>query len=543
MNSDNSAKDELCELSKRVKDRLEKNRFPFLHILVQNIMDFHFVKVFAEKDKTSYQILENDITSYPAILYSMKGLITYGHGLPLVHRDKHYPKTVFDYIFEFNTSKMIDRIIDIYNDGQIDILKTDINTFFCKRKYDIFYEIFDVWDALEYIKPAFEILTQSQLLLEQMSIVVHKFDQHWIQYSPNDDIDEYFLERANQYVDSFDETSFFSDDTIFDGITFKEIKEVLTVIVMMCFRNINYAYVSKRKYPNLHLVDLLPLSVQIITLIKNINLAFDIDANKVDQFMRILLVDLAEDNNFTEPLKYPILLKVSDDFVLVTASSILTNPFPSLFQMLQSRCTKDWSKAILMREKIFRDKLYDIFNDTQFMKINQPIKISKNNMIITDIDALIFDKKHKVLALFQLKWNEEFSNSMRARKSKMKNYKNEGNTWVERVSGIIDNSNVEYLSKTFGIKKSDLQHCSKYLFVIGMYANEFTTDIEYDSRACWLSFSRIKLIKKFVDDNSVNDKLTAIVRYQNELRTEMKNTQLNFAEQKFVIDNYTIIFN
>lgn len=210
--------------------------------------------------------------------------------------------------------------------------------------------------------------------------------------------------------------------------------------------------------------------------------------------------------------------------------------------MLQIRCTKDWSKAILKREEIFRDKLYDIFNENYFVKIKKPIKIRKDNLIVTDIDAVIFDKHHGILAMFQLKWNGEYSNSMKARRSRIQNYLNESNIWVDRVTNIIDNTDDEALSRLFGIKKIELNQCTKFLFVIGMFANEFTTEIEYDSRACWLSFSRIKLLKKLVDDEAISDKLTAIVSYQNELRKEMKKTQFNFAEQKFVIDDYTIIF-
>lgn len=261
LNSDSSSKDELCILSRRIKERLGSNRITFLHIVVQNIIDFNFVKVFVEKDEANYQILENDLNSYPAILYAMRGLTTSGYGLPLVHRDKHYLKPVFDYIFEFNTIRTIDRIIDLYNEGLIDILKTGGNTFLCKRKYDNFYEIYDVWDALKIPKPVFEILTINQTILSLMNNSAHRYDQHWMQYLPNDVIDEYFLEQADRYINSFDEISFFKDESMFDSVTYKEIKEILIVIAMMCFRNINYAYVTANKYRSLNLIDLLPLNV------------------------------------------------------------------------------------------------------------------------------------------------------------------------------------------------------------------------------------------------------------------------------------------
>lgn len=58
------------------------------------------------------------------------------------------------------------------------------------------------------------------------------------------------------------------------------------------------------------------------------------------------------------------------------------------------------------REAVFRTQLYTVFDDPRFSCVQHPVIIKEKNKTLTDIDAVVIDKKTGEIALFQLKWQD-----------------------------------------------------------------------------------------------------------------------------------------
>lgn len=147
-----------------------------------------------------------------------------------------------------------------------------------------------------------------------------------------------------------------------------------------------------------------------------------------------------------------------------------------------------------------------------------------------------------MLAFFQLKWNEPFGISLTARESRMKNYLYPSNQWVNQVNQWLSNVEDSDLSRILGIKKHKLIGSKKLLFVVGKYANEFTSDFEYNKQACWISFPMLKKLMAQLNEINIDNPLQEIYNFMPIFREEAKKSKFNFSETTYKIEDYTIIF-
>lgn len=534
--------EELQRLSEEIKLDLKRNKIDCLHLLIQQMFDFHLYNSYILKDIESESFLAYFIFFYLEIIYSINGIENDNFGLKLYEFDQEMLSYINNYMSNYSITLVIERMLVLYQMGAIDIEVDNYKIIKCIPKIQNYMERYDLEADDFKIQKTFKLISKDKKIISLINENVSIYKFKWIQFSPNYIVDTYFLKKAEKYINSLEECHHFYDSDTFFGVSFFEYKRILTVISTLIIRNTNYAHYASKKYNHLKMIDILSLRIEEKNLIKIIKEYTNIDEEKTIEIIEILLTDLTQNYSFLEPKYPPLLIKASKNFIMIPLYTFFTNPFLSLFQMLKYKCSKDWDRATINREKIYRTDLYNLFSDDNFIKINSSVKIKSNNITITDIDACVYDKKNKTLALFQLKWNEPFGASLTARESRMKNYLYPSNQWVNQVNEWLNNVEDSDLSRTLGIKKHELIGSKKLLFVVGKYANEFTSDFEYNKQACWISFPMLKKLMNQISKKNIHNPLQEIYNFMPRFREEAKKSKFNFSQTTYKIDDYRIIF-
>lgn len=172
----------------------------------------------------------------------------------------------------------------------------------------------------------------------------------------------------------------------------------------------------------------------------------------------------------------------------------LNNPFPWVNRKLQRMFRSDWDRAVNLREAAFRDDLRALFPEPRFFMPSKPRRLRDGGRVLTDIDAAIFDRQTGTLAVFQIKWQDSFENSLTERASRQRNLVKEGNSWIEIVSNYCAGLSGNERALQLGLPK-DMASSAKAmcLFVLTRNGAKFSGGEAQDNRAAW--FSWIDLLK------------------------------------------------
>ncbi|PII39419.1 hypothetical protein T190_05535 [Sinorhizobium meliloti CCBAU 01290] len=153
-----------------------------------------------------------------------------------------------------------------------------------------------------------------------------------------------------------------------------------------------------------------------------------------------------------------------------------------------------------------RDDLRVLFPEPRFFMPSKPRRLRDSGRVLTDIDAAIFDQKTGTLAVFQIKWQDSFENSITERASRQTNLVKEGNAWIDIVSNYCARLGADERALQLGLPK-DMASSAKAmcLFVLTRNGAKFSGGEAQDNRAAWLSW--FDLLKRCHTLNTSKDLL------------------------------------
>ncbi len=141
----------------------------------------------------------------------------------------------------------------------------------------------------------------------------------------------------------------------------------------------------------------------------------------------------------------PVLIAISDAFLLTPASAIFQNLFRNV-RLLREESVPGLADAVRVhRENWMAKDLYSLFEGTRFQRVSGQTVLASNGRTATDIDAAVFDWLTGELVLFQLKWQDFSSTNIRSQKSKAKNFERGVASWGDKVTAWIDEHGVARL--------------------------------------------------------------------------------------------------
>ena len=275
--------------------------------------------------------------------------------------------------------------------------------------------------------------------------------------------------------------------------------------------------------------------------------ALDVNVQEAAQALSIITltpenraIHLLSPKNYLAPL-----IRVSSESVIKSISGALSpSPFYFMLTELRQRYPRDWDRALAVREKTFREELYELFPQQNVVKLLKPLKLRSGGNVVTDIDAGLFDTKNGALGLFQLKWQEPFGSSMRKRETKKLNFLNDSNAWIDKVTAWLENKTPKTIMKNCGLSQYTAVEISRILlFILGRNFSHFSGDAEPDCRAAWGMWPQVlRIIKEAIDLQS-SDASDPLGWFDMKLREEspIRKPRLDLEGWDFHIGDYHIV--
>jgi len=186
------------------------------------------------------------------------------------------------------------------------------------------------------------------------------------------------------------------------------------------------------------------------------------------------------------------LVRVDSDRLVWSLHGLTTEPLFFLSRELRRRAAQEYHNAAHLREAVFRQDLYAIFQDKRFVTSPGRIELRRERGDVrTDIDAVVFDRKSGSLGFFELKSQDPFARSPAELERQRDNvlYANRQLSGVlawlkqhgaDELLGRVDTRT----ARTFRVQKV-------YPFVLGRYLVHFSDGAEPDRRAAWGTWPQV----------------------------------------------------
>ena len=156
----------------------------------------------------------------------------------------------------------------------------------------------------------------------------------------------------------------------------------------------------------------------------------------------------------------------------------------------------------------------------------------------TDIDSVLYEHSENCVYLVQLKWPSPYT-TPNQRSSRIKNLQ-DANDWIGKVSEWQARTINRDILQLFGLHKiqCDIENLKVRLIVLSRIWTRFGGEVNQDSRAAWISWSRLRYLclENHRREDPLNVSWTVAVQGDNCPFTPQGHTRtLNFESLKVSI--------
>lgn len=510
-----SSREALEQILNNEKSRIRKSYpsndviFPLIEII--RSLDFEtYAQRISPNQSTSALILEKYRFGWSLAFYLYYQDLLPNDNIPLFEFSQKEREWVDSIIQHCGSIQILRQYLDYEKAGLVEIIQKSEKEFLFRFLTEgIGDEIYDhislshylelIQDVLkDKIKPALEQLPEMRKKLESR---VRVTQERFIEYNATEEMEVfyrrlgYLILMTTQIVDDFDEADKFG------GYNYKDYMDFVQdgFMAVLMHRDCCFALAEKTKYKvNLRTILTYGFSSQrFFELIKE---NYKWPKDKVEQIATCLAI--TKENYEYHLNSYPGLppapyYQLSNDVWMRSTEGCLKMPVFFLNREIKRRFPKDYFEAVNKREVRFRSQVYDLFKYDWIHCVNQNVFIGT-----TDIDAVVFDTRRKILGLFQLKWQDAFSTSMQERRNRISNMIPKSVEWIDNVERWISANDAKSLLKKCGIDGDKIEDI--YLFVLSRNHVHFTNH-KLDERATWGSwFQLIEASTKIKDTANTN---------------------------------------
>lgn len=304
---------------------------------------------------------------------------------------------------------------------------------------------------------------------------------------------EYFQRHGRYHLLRLQEHENFGPDDLFGGLPYSKYVDAIEWLMGVGLMHTNYALAAMEQNPEALLANLLPYLKPDESFTSGLVADIDVTEEQARQIVACLTLDMTNYvgyASFTAAAPPPF-IRMSRGYLLRSVAGCLGNPFQLLNYELKRRYEKDYFRAVNNREVRFRDDLFRFFPQQHIVKLGRGVRLNTKQGL-TDIDAVLYDRKAGTVALIQLKWPDGFGDSMRRRESAMTNYYKKANEWVRKIHSWVGESNAKTIFSALQIKVTPEERANFkgfYIIVMNRYTAHFTSG-EPDENAAWGSWAQ-----------------------------------------------------
>lgn len=333
-------------------------------------------------------------------------------------------------------------------------------------------------------------------VIEQMKKYVHPWQKHFIGYDTTEIIDEYYLDIASLYVERMFDYGCFTSNAEFGGIPYKIYSQCATLIISFALKHIEYSRLLARKHSEIEFINVLTINRDIAEMVDIFSSVCKISDNEAKQVFDCFTLTYEKYHYHSKNTDYMIMpfVAVSKRQVVFSVVGALSGIYAFLLGELSRKFPKDWSKNISERESQFRKDIFKLFDDDLYIKIDRNLPIQYYGKTLTDIDGCIIEKETNQIVFLQLKWQEQYGDNIRRRQSRMQNFLNETNKWIDDMTEWLKKSDKMKLASMLGLKEKQIDLDKVTLLVVGKHSVHFSGNEKQDDRAEWALWLQLQRV-------------------------------------------------
>lgn len=338
---------------------------------------------------------------------------------------------------------------------------------------------------------------------ELMTPLVHPWDSGqgiMMGYGALPEVDNHFFAQAIKMAVRWREETGVHPDAYVGELSGSLLTQIIAYVTALHTKHIRFALLAMKNYPEISIPQSLTIWGPFEELVESIADYSKLDRGLVRRALDAITMrpeEVSHLHKFTTPL-VPLLISLGNGLVLRPVSSLIRNPMVSAIRLQEWRNPAATLQLSAPREDWMRAEIYALFQGNRYKRVTRNIKIRDEKKIVTDIDGAVFDIITGDLALFQIKWQDYFTNDVRKLRSRAQNLAKELDEWAEKIESWIEKKGKDELIKALQLKLGKgVNLSSVYLFGISRTAARtrgfgFTTTNDNLVIANWPQFMRVR---------------------------------------------------
>ncbi|MQW02811.1 hypothetical protein GHK45_02910 [Sinorhizobium meliloti] len=276
-------------------------------------------------------------------------------------------------------------------------------------------------------------------------------------YSADPEIDAYFLDAVTQNTLQWRDDAGIHPRSELGGCSGGLLTTVVHVLMSFYTKHIMFVEEGIKLHANVNQYMSLTIWKTRADLIKSLLVATEASEREVTAALDLITVRAGDANYFlTEQAPgIPLVIELCDGYLLTPVSGVFRNPFNAIRMLRESTSVAIQNAFRKHREEWMAEDLYALFEGPRFQRVPGQTKLRRDGQIVTDIDAAVFDNVTGELVLFQLKWQDFTSSSVRIQRSKAKNFSDQVQDWAEKITSWINQFGAATLWRALKIKPPD----------------------------------------------------------------------------------------
>jgi hypothetical protein len=275
---------------------------------------------------------------------------------------------------------------------------------------------------------------------------------------------------------------------VIGGRPFNDWSEASTLAFGTVLHHLDAAGRLRERKPGLNMRDLLTIYARRDDIV-DVLMERGNDRLRALQLMAGLTLDAdgAASNEERHEIPLPYYIDAGEHFVLLPMFGGLLNPHAGLLDHLRRTYRGDWDAIVDGREDVFREDLRRLLPEPRYKVLEKGLKLRRRDKsILTDVDAVVLDRRTGVVVFVQMKWYDVHGFSLAERESRKENLLTKGNEWVDKVHRWIDGRSCAEISGIYGW--GDADDSPPQLLVMARHSSRFAGETRYDPRASWTSW-------------------------------------------------------
>lgn len=268
------------------------------------------------------------------------------------------------------------------------------------------------------------------------------------------EIDLHYFSIALEYCDKARDDFGFHHSVQFGDISGEYLTSIIAVIVSLHLKHIDFVLVATEKFPEISPHFSLTIWTEKSVLVDEIVSLTAFDKEVVETILSAITLSPSEYNKLSHSSEavIPFLIDLGNGFLLRPVSSLIKNPFYTAGAIQNLRVKNLENLMSRPREEWMRRNLYYMFKGNRYSVLEGNANLRTRGKIVTDIDAAILDITSGEIALFQIKWQDYFTNDVKKLLSKSSNLVKGIDDWAEKVEAWIEENGVNSLLQLLRIK-------------------------------------------------------------------------------------------